>query len=75
MKPPRSAKYHSCLIQYAKLAKSNEAISRNSAVDTDDTIAYVKFDVTFFEAPRTTLQIACQLMEFISLSDCTLANF
>ena len=28
MKPPRSAKYHSCLIEYAKLAKSNEAIWR-----------------------------------------------
>ena len=28
MQPPISAKYHSCLIQYAKLAKPNEAIWR-----------------------------------------------
>ena len=28
LKPPGSARYHCCLITHAKLAKSNEAISR-----------------------------------------------
>ena len=85
LKPPRSARYHSCLIQYAKLAKSNEAIWRKwpktSILETNSPIFWrqIFFQksgfVTFFVLLKASLmQKIKQILWLVAEKNLLLTN-